>query len=105
MKLRDDHDLEENGFDVRKLPVKKRKEEPAVTAKTKWSWKDEYVEALIGYRIKDHKTLCPIDFEADLNEMYYSAVHRSIVCRFPSEFGSENVTGPSTCVKEMPSEQ
>ena len=45
-----------------------------------------------------------IDFEADLKEMY-SVVHRSMACRFPSEFGPEKVTEPSICVKDMSSEE
>ena len=56
--------------------------------------------------MKDYKTLCDfngIDLEADLKEMY-SAVHRSMACRFPSEFDPEKVTEPSICVKDMSSE-
>ena len=82
-----------DGLEVRQPPAKKRRKEPAVSANKKWSWRDEHVEALIGY-MKDYKTLCDfngIDFEADLKEMY-SAVHRSTACRFPSEFGPEKVT-------------
>ena len=82
-----------DGLEVRQPPAKKRRKEPAVSTNKKWSWRDEHVEALIGY-MKDYKTLCDfngIDFEADLKEMY-SAVHRSMACRFPSEFGTEKVT-------------
>lgn len=95
-----------DGLEVRQPPAKKRRKEPAVSANKKWSWRDEHVEALIGY-MKDYKTLCDfngIDFEADLKEMY-SAVHRSMACRFPSEFGPEKVTEPSICVKDMSSEE
>ena len=77
-----------------------------VSANKKWSWKDEHVEALIGY-IKDYKTLCDfksIAFEADLKELY-SAVCSSMARRFPSEFGPDKVTEPSTCVKDMFSEE
>ena len=97
---------EEDGLEVRQPPAKKRRKERAVSANKKWSWKDEHVEALIGY-MKDYKTLCDfngIDFEADLKEMY-SAVHRSMACRFPSGFGPEKVTEPSICVKDMSSEE
>ena len=97
---------EEDGLDVRQPPAKKRRKEPAVSANKKWSWKDEHVEALIGY-MKDYKTLCDfngIDFESDLKEIY-SAVHRSVACRFPSEFGPEKVTEPSICVEDMSSEE
>ena len=55
-----------------------------------------------GY-IKDYKTLCDfkgIDFEADLKE-----VRSSMARRFPSEFGPDKVTEPSTCVKDMSSEK
>lgn len=45
-----------------------------------------------------------IDFEADLKELY-SAVRSSMACRFPSEFGPDKVTEPSTCVKDMSSEE
>ena len=72
-----------------------------VSANKKWSRKDEHGEALIGY-IKDYKTLCDfksIDFEADLKELY-SAVCSSMAHRFPSEFGPDKVTEPSTCVKD-----
>ena len=72
-----------------------------VSANKKWSWKDEHVEALIGY-FKDYKTLCDfksIDFEADLKELY-SAVCSFMAHRFPSEFGPDKVTEPSTCVKD-----
>ena len=102
--LRDDQ--EEEGFELHQPSAKKRRKEPGVSASKKWSWKDEHVQALIGY-IKDYKNLCDfnrIDFEADLKEMY-SAVHHSMACRFPSEFGPEKVTEPSTCVKDMSSEE
>ena len=102
--LRDNQ--EEDGLEVRQPPAKKRRKEPAVSANKKWSWKDEHMEALIGY-MKDYKNLCDfngIDFEADLKEMY-SAVHRSMACRFPSEFGPEKVTEPTTCVKNMSSDE
>ena len=55
-----------------------------------------------GY-IKDYKTLCDfkgIDFEADLKE-----VRSSMARTFPSEFGPDKVTEPSTCVKDMSSEK
>ena len=97
---------EEDGLEVRQPPAKKRRKEPAVSANKKWSWRDEHVEALIGY-MNDYKSLCDfngVDFEADLKEMY-SAVHRSMACRFPSEFGPEKVTEPSICVKDMSSEE
>ena len=71
-----------------------------------WSWKDKHVETLIGY-IKDYKTLCDFkgtDFEADLKELY-SAVRSFMARRFPSEFGPDKVTEPSTCVKDMSSEE
>ena len=57
--------------------------------------------------MKDNKSLCDfngIDFEADLKEMY-SAVHCSMACRFPSEFGPEKVTEPTICVKDMSAEE
>ena len=97
---------EKDGLEVRQPPAKKRRKEPAVSANKKWSWRDEHVEALIGY-MKDYKSLCDfngIDFEADLKEMY-SAVHRSMACRFPSEFGPEKVTEPTICVKDMSAEE
>ena len=102
--LRDSQGKDE--LEVRQPPAKKRRKEPAVSANKKWSWKDEHVEALIGY-MKDYKTLCDfngIDFETDLKEMY-SAVHRSMARRSPSEFGPEKVTEPSICVKDMSSEE
>ena len=89
----------EDELEVRPPPAKRRRKEPALSANKKWSWKDEHVEALIGY-IKDYNTLSDfngIDLEADLKEMY-SAVHRSLACRFLSEFGPEKVTEPSICV-------
>lgn len=43
-----------NGNQTR--PKKKRKQASTVTQK-KWTWKDEFVEALIGY-IKEYKTVC-----------------------------------------------
>ena len=85
-------------------PAKKRRKEPAVSANKKWSCREEH--AFIGYT-KDYKSLCDfngIDFEADLKEMY-STVHRSMACRFPSEFGPEKVTEPTICVKDMSAEE
>ena len=95
---------EEDGLEVRQPPANKRRKEPAVSANKKWSWRDEHIEVLIGH-MKDYKSLCDfngVDFEADLKELY-SAVHRSMACKFPSEFGPEKVTEPSICMKDMSS--
>lgn len=65
---------EKDGLEARQPPAKKRRKEPAVSANKKWSWRDEHVEALIGY-MKDYKSLCDfngIDFEAD----YRTAVNK-----------------------------
>ena len=85
------------GLKFCQLPAKRRRKEPAVSAK-KWGKTDEQVEAL------QYLVWLGIDFEANLKEMY-SVVHRSMACKFPSEFGPEQVTEPSIWVKDMSSEE
>ncbi|KAL9983386.1 hypothetical protein ACROYT_G005549 [Oculina patagonica] len=71
--------------------LKRKKSE--VEKPKKWSWKEEYVEALIK-EIKDYKTVCDfnaVDFEADLKELY-TEVHRRLALRFPVEFGPDKIS-------------
>ena len=92
--LDDSQEAEEELDDNQSRPKKRRKIH-TVTQK-KWNWKDEYVEALIGY-IKEYKTVCNfngVDFRADLKELY-TEVHCCLASRFPEDCGPDKVTEPS----------
>lgn len=42
---------------VTKLAQKKKRKQTSTVTQKKWTWKDEFVEAHIGY-IKEYKTVC-----------------------------------------------
>ncbi|KAL9976393.1 hypothetical protein ACROYT_G013691 [Oculina patagonica] len=86
----DYHQAEVEQPEGRPKTLKRKKSE--VEKPKKWSWKEEFVEALIK-EIKDYKTVCDfnaVDFEADLKELY-TEVHCRLALRFPVEFGPDKV--------------